>query len=134
MELLAELLSTKVHLGLLAGHPSFEEGTEHYLAYFLEPYLTKPAWHGELLFSCLLVCAYLQDWSADRFDRLRALIVHLSRFRPPRTLISPVTLRELLLHFLDYCRRQALNNSIINDHPPSHEQIRAVVAAWERGW
>ncbi len=134
LELLVDLLTTKVHLGLLAGHPSFEEGTEHYLAYFLEPHLNGHAWHGELLFACLLVSAYLQEWPTERYDRIRALATHLPHLRSPHSLMAPETLRELLPRFSDYCQQHSLSNSIITTQPPTQDQVETAVAAWERGW
>ncbi len=134
LELLAELLATKVHLGLLAGHPGFEEGTEHYLAYFLEPYLVSPAWHGELLFACLLVSAHLQEWPVERYDCVSALAARLPQIRSPRSLVSADKMRELLPRFPDYCRRHSTDNTIACDQEPTQARIRAAVADWERGW
>lgn len=134
LELLAELLATKVHLGLLAGHPSFEEGTEHYLAYFLEPHLDVPAWHGELLFACLLVSAHLQEWPAERYLRVKALAQHLPQLRSPASLVSPEAMHELLPQFSDYCKQHMLDNTVVIEHPPTPAQLRSAVIAWERGW
>lgn len=134
LELLAELLATKVHLGLLAGHPGFEEGTEHYLAYFLEPHLNQPAWHGELLFACLQISAHLQQWPAERYNRISALVAQLPRSRHPRTLLSAETIETLLPGFPDYCRKHGLDNTVVVEHPPTPAQLRTALAAWERGW
>jgi len=136
LELLAELLITKVQLGMLAGHPGFEEGTEHYLAYYLEPMLTGRVWHGDLLTACLLLCSRLQQWTADRIDTIGELLSHLPGrdARRPQVLMPAEEIRRRLPEFGVYCQRHALENTLLLHQQPDPQVYDTAATAWERGW
>lgn len=64
---LARLMRLKIAIGVAAGHPFFEEGTEHYLAYLAEGAGATGRLHGDLLWGGIRACQVLQPWTkADR--------------------------------------------------------------------
>lgn len=137
-ELLANLLRTKVGLGLVAGHPWAEEGTEHYLAYALEPHLAGPVWHGDLLMACLLVCAVVQDWDQLTRQQFGRLVTQLPEhpFGPGTLLVPSHTMRTVVRDLPTYCRQHDLRNTILTDAATTTTAATEVQAeaAWERGW
>lgn len=133
--LLAELLHTKVGLGLLAGHPSAEEGTEHYLAYRLEPELTAPVWHGELLMACLPVCSAVQQWDADTRDRFRDFCAGLPGYQSKGSRLIPAhRVGAALVELPDYCDRHGLTNTVLASTRPEADLVDEAAQLWNEGW
>lgn len=133
--LLVELLRTKVGLGLLAGHPGAEEGTEHYLAYRLEPELTTPMWHGELLMACLPVCSVLQRWDTTTRDLFRDFCTDLPGHRPGGACMIPTTrVGAALADLPDFCHQHGLTNTVLAATPLEADLVDEATRRWDEGW
>ncbi|CAL9576259.1 hypothetical protein SUDANB95_04902 [Actinosynnema sp. ALI-1.44] len=132
---LVELLRLKVQLGLFAGHPELEEGTEHYLGYALEPHLTGFVWHGALLINCLPVCAVVQNWDAATTNALRSFVAALPFARDTGAhLVSAEDFEKVLREMPGYCGDRGLTNTVLAGTRLGDDVVRAATAAWVRGW
>ena len=128
---LAECMQEKVAIGLRAGHPYYEEGTEHYLAYLWEARGGQAAFHGELLWAGLAASAVLQGWPERRRAVYRVLARTLAGvFRTPAQLAGTAAAPDLA--FADaasYCRRNGYTNTVLLDDP-SADVLQRAARAW----
>lgn len=94
-----------------AGHPLFEEGSEHFLAYVFEWLTREHRVHGELLSFCVLAMSSVQENDPDRAIRIvRGSKVEAS---PEHLGIDGALFARMFAELPGYCEREGLYPSVV---------------------
>ncbi|WP_164744512.1 iron-containing alcohol dehydrogenase [Paenibacillus xylaniclasticus] len=113
LELLIDLLITKVQLGLTLQSPGLEEGTEHFFVYIIEKYLKQHYLHGDLVLAGILVSSVLQNWDKHESQELMYLI---SQIQKNPTFLADVNLEGVVEELLAYCsQNRSINSMLCNE-------------------
>jgi glycerol dehydrogenase-like iron-containing ADH family enzyme len=132
--LIADLLLEKVSLGVTAGHPFMEEGTEHFLCYAAEQFSTKQSWHGDMLWGALRACAELQGWPDERIKEFQNFF-RITNLRQEHCMgLSGEQFSALLMTLPAYCLENGYENTSTLRQRPLRVSINRAVAAGLEGW
>ncbi len=123
---LIELFEVENDLCLELGNYRPEEGSEHFFAYNAEHVTGKHFIHGELASLGILLMSRLQknrpDWALSLLDEIGVL------YRPADIGLEIGELREILLTLADYCEKEDLPHTIINEADLTENGIERVIS------
>ena len=110
---LIELFEVENDLCLELGNYRPEEGSEHFFAYNAEHLTGKHFIHGELVSLGILLMSRLQN---NEPECVKSLLDKLGvLYRPQDIGLEIDELRQILLTLADYCRKENLPHTIINE-------------------
>lgn len=123
---LARLMRLKIAIGVAAGHPFFEEGTEHYLAYLAEEAGVTGRLHGDLLWGGIRACRVLQPWTESDRSTYAAIRDAVGPFFSP--LVTSRSDADRYVRMLAAAPRalaeQGLTNTVLLSQTNSDERLR----------
>jgi glycerol-1-phosphate dehydrogenase [NAD(P)+] len=131
LQWLIESYAKENELCLQAGHSRPEEGSEHFFAYNLERLTRRSFVHGELVCLGVVLMSRLQGNEPERAEELVRRCG--ARYHPRGLGLSRREVEEGLLSLAEFCRREKLFHSIIDERPLDAVLAHELVAGLEFG-